>query len=335
MNIERKTSRKSRINCNNLFILFFLFILNACTPTSVETQAPSLQTPRPMYSSIGTIATSTEVGDNIVAFHIYEMKNTKAQSKANFGSIVELAISAKPVTYQVIHRYDESIESVSSQIWKPHTVNKMRICTSFDEPCLLDDTWISFNAEQTFQINIDWVGTRLLWVVAQFQDTLGQTVLSIAQSGQNPRPVSQASYAIVGIVDDSITTDELPLSIQAAVNATRATFPVWGSINIEDGRCCVGGVAGDTIQVDVAFKGESSLGKVKAMRIRTGNECFTEDDMIANKWEPFVTKKTYPVKVTSNWVGFYISVQYHDAKGNLSAVYCDDISVEGYVPLPP
>lgn len=332
MNTERKTSKKSRINCNNIFILFFLFTLNACTPTSVETQAPSLQTPRSLYRSVSTAATSAEVEENIVALHLYEIKNTKAQAKANFGSTVELAISAKPVTYHVIRRYDESIESVSSQIWKPHTVTKMQICTSFDEPCLLNDTWISFNGEQIFQIDIDWVGTRLLWVVAQFQDALGQTVLSITQSGQNPRPVSQASYAIVGIVDDSITTDELPLSIQAAVNATRATFPVWGSINIEDGRCCVGGVAGETIQVDVAFKGESPLGEIKEMRIRTGNECFTENDMIANQWEPFVPTKTYPVKTASNWIGFYISVQYHDAKGNLSPVYCDDISVEGHVP---
>ena len=28
-------------------------------------------------------------------------------------------------------------------------------------------------------------------------------------------------------------------------------------------------------------------------------------------------------------VGWYIAVQYRDASGNLSPVYCDDISVEG------
>ena len=35
-----------------------------------------------------------------------------------------------------------------------------------------------------------------------------------------------------------------------------------------------------------------------------------------------------------NWVGFYQRVQYRDALGNLSSVYCDDISLEGNPPPP-
>jgi hypothetical protein len=36
--------------------------------------------------------------------------------------------------------------------------------------------------------------------------------------------------------------------------------------------------------------------------------------------------------VPVNWTGFYVSVQYRDADGNLSPVYDDDVSVEGQPP---
>jgi hypothetical protein len=38
--------------------------------------------------------------------------------------------------------------------------------------------------------------------------------------------------------------------------------------------------------------------------------------------------------VPINWTGFYVSVQYRDAEGNLSPVVCDDISIEGHSPTP-
>ncbi len=88
----------------------------------------------------------------------------------------------------------------------------------------------------------------------------------------------------------------------------------------------MGGTAGDTIQASVTFSAASQAGPVTEMRV--GRTC-SEADLSSAPWEPFVTQKTYPVHVALNWVGWYISVQYRDSQGNVSPIYCDDISVEG------
>jgi hypothetical protein len=117
--------------------------------------------------------------------------------------------------------------------------------------------------------------------------------------------------------------------------STKVAFPLTGSVEIEDGRCCIGGLAGDTIQARVEFSATSPFGKVNGMRVRTADQCFAETEMEAAHWESFVPSKTYSVAVALNWIGFYISVQFQDEYGNVSPVYCDDISVEGSPPLKP
>ena len=110
--------------------------------------------------------------------------------------------------------------------------------------------------------------------------------------------------------------------------------PVYGSVVIEGGQCCVGGVAGETIEVGVAFEASSPLAKVTEMRVRSGGLHFTEDEMAYAEWEEFTPYKTFSVSVAINWVGFYVTVQYRDELGNLSLVYYDDISVEGHPATP-
>jgi len=109
---------------------------------------------------------------------------------------------------------------------------------------------------------------------------------------------------------------------------------VQGAVIIEEGRCCVGGVAGDMIQVGVGFRAGSPLAEITEMRVRVGSMPFNEREMAEADWEPFVRFRRYPVRVALNWVGFYVSVQYRDAQGNLSPIYHDDISVEGMPPTP-
>lgn len=110
--------------------------------------------------------------------------------------------------------------------------------------------------------------------------------------------------------------------------------PVYGSVVIEGGHCCIGGIAGETIEIGVAFEVTSPLAEVTDMRVRIGGLRFTEDEMAYADWETFVPYKTFSVQVALNWVGFYVTVQYRDELGNLSLVYYDDISVEGH-PTPP
>jgi len=119
------------------------------------------------------------------------------------------------------------------------------------------------------------------------------------------------------------------------------TPPVNGYVDIEDGRCCVGGTAGSTVDVRVAFGAQSPFAEVTEMRARAGMRPFDEFELAEAPWEPFVSARIYPVPVPINWSGFYVSVQYRDALGNLSPLFSDDISVEGMpvsptpTPLPP
>ncbi len=116
--------------------------------------------------------------------------------------------------------------------------------------------------------------------------------------------------------------------------STNPDLPVTGSVQIEGGRCCIGAFAGATLQTQVDFSASSRSGDVSQMRVRPGGGCAAEAQMESAEWEPFVPSKTYPVVVGINWNGFYVSAQFQDEQGNLSPVYCDDISVEGMPPVP-
>jgi hypothetical protein len=125
----------------------------------------------------------------------------------------------------------------------------------------------------------------------------------------------------------AITPTNLPT--RNGPNVTPGTSGIQGSVEWEAGRCCAGGIAGETIQLQADFEAEDSAGVVQDMRVATGGMCFDEVKMANADWEPFVQSKEYPFQVALNWVGYYISVQYRDAQGNISPIYCDDISIEG------
>ena len=107
-----------------------------------------------------------------------------------------------------------------------------------------------------------------------------------------------------------------------------------GSVLIHDGSCCVGGIAGDTIQIDVQFEASSLNGSVQGMRVLTGSSPVAEDALEGIPWEPFVDEKDYPVTLATNWTTFWVHVQYRDNTGTISEIFSDDIAVEG-MPAPP
>jgi hypothetical protein len=116
---------------------------------------------------------------------------------------------------------------------------------------------------------------------------------------------------------------------------TDSGSPVVGSIELEDGRCCAGGMAGETIQIAAVLSAESSGDQVTEMRFSTaGSGCRESPSLAGTAWEPFARQKEFPFRVAINWVGFNVWVQFRDDQGRLSALYCDDISVEG-MPAPP
>ena len=113
-----------------------------------------------------------------------------------------------------------------------------------------------------------------------------------------------------------------------------ATPPVTGSVVIEEGRCCVGAVAGETVPIRVAFQAFSPNGQVTDMRVRVGLQWFQEEEFTETDWEPFAATTVYNFFAPLNWSGFYVSAQFRDGAGWLSPVYYDDISVEGMPPPP-
>jgi len=143
------------------------------------------------------------------------------------------------------------------------------------------------------------------------------------------------SIIILGWTPETPTSYVTPGQDQLTLTVIGIAYPIKGSVLIEDGRCCVGGVAGSEILINVAFQANPFSGEGNQMRVlTTGGGCHGEDEMDEANWEPFVPAKTYPFYPPINWVGFYVSVQYRDTSGNISSVYCDDISVEGSPPLP-
>lgn len=111
--------------------------------------------------------------------------------------------------------------------------------------------------------------------------------------------------------------------------APKPTPFVQGVVEIEEGKCCVGGVAGETISIQVSFQASSPMAEVTEMRLRSGGAPFQEENFSSEEWEPYAREKSFEYQIPLNWTGFYVTAQFRDAEGNLSAVVSDDISVEG------
>lgn len=116
---------------------------------------------------------------------------------------------------------------------------------------------------------------------------------------------------------------------------TPAVVSFQGSVLLKEGMCCIGGIVGTVVDLRKDFAARSMYGPVTEMRRKEGMFCFSEAELADAAWEPFKASVTEPFAITAiNWVGHFISVQYRDSLGNLSAVACDDISVEGMPALP-
>jgi hypothetical protein len=97
-----------------------------------------------------------------------------------------------------------------------------------------------------------------------------------------------------------------------------------------------GGRTDQTIELRVQFTANSTAGAVKEMRVDAGMllGCLDEMASATAPWQPFVPEQVYTTTAFSNFQGWYVNVQYRDDAGNVSPVYCDDISIEGMPPGP-
>ncbi|MDY6874835.1 MAG: hypothetical protein SWK90_01330 [Chloroflexota bacterium] len=301
-----------------------LLVLTLLIVVSLACNLPTAITP--------PVTVTAEESANVVWATIYEDTSVSYPAQISIGKPASVVAHFKPVVFHWSRRSDGYIGDTGWSSWDSHTVAEMQMCVSLDEPCQLTGKWLPFSSNQEFTVDVDWIGPRSFWVVAQFRDADGRVIPSVGESRQEPEDHIQDEVEIIGTLDEATPITAQPPAVQTAVATTREAFPVRGSVEIEDGICCVGGTEGDVIDVGVTFEASSPFAEVTEMRVST--RCRTEGEMADLPWEPFVSEQSYSVHVLINWTGFYISVQYRDAQGNLSPVYCDDISVEGH-PKPP
>jgi hypothetical protein len=307
------------------------------SPTEPPVDMPTLiptDTPLPPPAPI-------ETGEPVVSLLFYPVEG----GAAYIGRQLQVVLEAIPELLTITHKSDGSVESVSSA-WTDFTVSEMQVCFSFDVPCQLSGPWTPFtlspdsvylggSARLKYSFIVDWIGPRILYAVAQFRDGQGQSIPSFATtfSSNQPVVVSQISMQIDGVWNEATPVFDQPAPVQTAIAATKTAFPVTGSVILAGGASATGGIAGETLQVQAAFKAASPDGAVTRMRIKQSGTCRTDQIQMEDAaWEPFASTRTFSVSIALNWIGFYVAVQYQDDKGNLSPVYCDDISVEGMPP---
>lgn len=305
-------------------VLFCTLLILGCSLFDRITTPPSPVPPTP--------AASIQEGTPIVHLHVREQTSFKDSATLEVGDTVVFIVRAEPVIYSTKLDSDGRVLGTSQESWRDHNLTEMQLCLAWDEPCQLGEAWSPFVEQQEYEYMVDWMGARTLWVRARFRDATGDIVPTLSGSHPEIQPVAQISYQLVGIWNQATPVDALSPPVQTGVAATITTYPLQGSVEWEGGGCCVGGVAGETVQAQVDFSAESPFGEVVEMRVAVSGVCFSEDQLADVDWEPFVRSKTYTLPVGLNWIGHYASVQYRDNQGNLSPVYCDDISVEGSPP---
>lgn len=107
---------------------------------------------------------------------------------------------------------------------------------------------------------------------------------------------------------------------------------VTGSVEIEQGIYGFDAPIGQSVDMLVMFKATMS-GPVYGMRVnpRGYTGCATEADMDSVTWEILSLEQPYSAIVAPGLQKWYISAQYRDNSGNVSPIYCDDITIEGTV----
>jgi hypothetical protein len=304
-----------------LFAIFALLLLAACSPASL------IATPAPSALPSDT-PSSAQPAQKVVEVSLIETSSFSAEANITAGGTAHLRLSLEPELLTI------TPGMVSTQAWKDAALKEMQVCFAFDRPCSLDgQAWIPYQPDIDKDYPVDWLGSRTVFAGVEVRDVSGAGVPTFLRYGKSATTQAQVSCVLIGQIDTSLPVARQPAYVQTAVAGTQAAFPLSGSVVIEGGKCCVGGTAGSTVHVNVAFAAQSAAGKVTEMRVSQAG-CRPDAASLDAPWEPFVASKDYPVNVVINWTSFSIGVQYRDDRGSLSPVYCANIGVEGNPPMP-
>jgi hypothetical protein len=321
-------------------LLICLFLLGACAPASgnltpssvspggsqtalTDTPAPPTFTPSPTQPPTpGVLARLGLAG------------SASTRPEVDAGSTVRLVLHLEPVWLSLLLDANGSPNGVSYRPWDTADLAQVQVCLDLKGPCQPAGKGLPYQPELPLELAVDWLGPHPVWVGVSVQDGTGAFVQIFDSNTYQAAPSAGLQLTLSSRLNDRTPLAAQPAPVQTAAAATRSAFPLRGSVLIEDGRCCAGGVEGSTIQLHVTFSAQSTRGAVTEMRVTNSGGCLKDAPTLDAPWEPFVTAKTYPASLGINWIGWYINVQYRDAAGNLSPVYCDDISLEGSPPTP-
>lgn len=314
------------MRARSLTLLFLSVILAACANATAvpPTQNPLSTITAPSSSTAPppppTIARTEQIP--VVQLTIPPVTD------AHPGAQVTLTVRAEPMLLETgLTASGATFTSLTR--WENAGITAMQFCVEIKKPCAPTGEWIPFQPEWQTTIDVDWLGERTYWLGAQFRDANGKIIRSYNPSNPPSQLESGATQIIIhSTIDARTPMAAQPAFAQTAVAATRAAYPVTGSLVLQNGMCCAGGKVGTVIEITAAFDATSPETNVTQMRLL--NHCGAQSEMNTAPWEPFVKQKTFPYKITvPNWVGWYLAVQYRDANGNLSPIYCEDISIEG------
>jgi len=318
-----------------LTLVLIAFLLTACnfpavtTPASQPIQATGQTTPG------GPAPSPTPEVVRVISVALRIRDSAQSAPQVEAGSHVVLQAVFDPQVQTLRRRPDGSVLSSSTTPWEDAPVARMRVCIAQDDQSCDPGDWRPYEAQVSQDVEVDWLGPRPFLLQVEFSDAQGQVIPSVGVYQYDSGSQTELSLTVIGVINPATPLANLPPPVQTGVAATRTAYPVTGSVMIADGRCCAGGPAGSQIRLQVAFQASSEAGKVTEMKVQTGSLCVKDPAQLKGAWQPFQTAQTFETTLAFNWVGWWVSVQYRDSAGNLSPVYCDDISLEGMAPTPP
>ncbi len=286
------------------FILLICFALTSCL-------VPVSPTPTPI--PVAPTASPTVPPRTFVDVAVFGESGQGALS-VSVGNVVTVTLAFRP---------SQRTANMTTE-WKNHVVTQMRYCTG--QNCTLPNDWQPFTQRVNVRVPVEWVGLSEYAITAQFHDATG----NIIPAGNALSDSASSSMSITGIVDERTPIAARPAAIQTVVTRAQNEFPVVGKIQVGE-RPMVGGKAGSTLQIKVAFQALSPRGDVKEMRVKFDRmgRCLTPAEMQDAKWESLVAEKIFSYTIAINWQTFRAHVQYRDVAGYLSPVYCGEVVIEG------
>jgi len=269
----------------------------------------------------------TAAGEVLQAVSVYVwQKDGPSGSRTVFvGETITLEIQLSP---EIVTRQTGMISRVP---WADAPPMEMQWCLALDEPCEPDTNWQPLAEVSQASLNADWLGERVAWVGVRVRQQGGQAVMMYTPRNE-ALSLAQIQLELNTMVNTATPLAAQPQVVQTALAGTLQAYPVQGSVELAGGSCCAGATAGSTVQIEAAFQASSAYGRVTEMRIVRG--CPKPEGMKDAAWEPFTAHRVYQATVPLNWSSFPIAVQYRDEQGNLSPVYCDDVSLEGSPVMP-